>query len=211
MPFGPAGMLGLGVPRQSPLEEGEHAGDTDDDVMMIDDLGADRRNKARERRRSSRDRRSRSRSGSRGKKSKRRRSRSRSRSRERRGKRRSRSRERDDRKRRLDDDKRLVERAEERKKKGLPPMKEGYLTVCSTTLWVGHLSKLVQQDDLSDTFGTYGEVRFCLAMEILNFSLLAFQIVSIDLITPRGCAFVCMNRRMDANRFLSLSVFPSQL
>ena len=160
MPFGPVGMLGLGVPRQSPLEEGEHAGDTeDDDVMMIDDLGADRRNKARERRRSSRDRRSRSRSGSRGKKSKRRRSRSRSRSRERRGKRRSRSRERDDRKRRLDDDKRSVERAEERKKKGLPPMKEGFLTVCSTTLWVGHLSKLVQQDDLSDTFGTYGEVR----------------------------------------------------
>ena len=159
MPFGPAGMLGLGVPRQSPLEEGEHAGDTDDDVMMIDDLGAERRNKARERRRSSRDRRSRSRSGSRGKKSKRRRSRSRSRSRERRGKRRSRSRDRDDRKRRLDDDKRSVERAEERKKKGLPPMKEGFLTVCSTTLWVGHLSKLVQQDDLSDTFGTYGEVR----------------------------------------------------
>ena len=51
-----------------------------------------------------------------------------------------------------------MERLEERKKKGLPPVREGYLTVCSTTLWVGHLSKLVQQDDLSDTFGTYGEV-----------------------------------------------------
>ena len=149
MPFG----LGLGMPRQSPLEEGEHAGgDTDDDVMMIDDLGAERRNKGRERRRSSRERRSRSRSGSRGKKGKRRRSRTRSRSRERRGKRRSRSRE----KRRQDE--RDVERLEERKKKGLPPVREGYLTVCSTTLWVGHLSKLVQQDDLSDTFGTYGEV-----------------------------------------------------
>ena len=159
----PHGMLGHGgMPRQSPLEEGEHAGDTDDDVMMIDDMGMDRRGgKGRERRRSSRDRRSRSRSGSRGKKSKRRRSRSRSRSRDRsdrRGKRRSRSRDRDDRKRRQDDDKRESERQEERKKKGLPPIKEGYLTVCSTTLWVGHLSKLVQQDDLSDTFGTYGEV-----------------------------------------------------
>ena len=29
-----------------------------------------------------------------------------------------------------------------------------------------------------------------------------FKIVSIDLISPRGCAFVCMNRRMDANRAL---------
>ena len=26
------------MPRQSPLEEGEHAGDTDDDVMMIDEV-----------------------------------------------------------------------------------------------------------------------------------------------------------------------------
>ena len=34
------------------------------------------------------------------------------------------------------------------------------MTVCSTTLWVGHLSKLVQEDDLSDNFGTYGEVTF---------------------------------------------------
>ena len=65
-------------------------------------------------------------------------------------------------------------------------MREGHMTVCSTTLWVGHLSKLVQQDDLSDTFGTYGEI------------------VSIDLITPRGCAFVCMNRRMDAYRLVFL-------
>jgi hypothetical protein len=30
--------------------------------------------------------------------------------------------------------------------------------VCSTTLWVGHLSRLVQEDELSDIFGTYGEV-----------------------------------------------------
>ena len=165
MGFGhaPPGMMGLGVPRQSPLEEGEHAGDTDDDVMMIDDLGSKRAGKGRERRRSSRDRRSRSRSGSRGKRGKRRRSRSRSRSRDRRGKRRSRSRDRDDRKKRQDEDKRDFEKQEERKKKGLPPVKEGFLTLCSTTLWVGHLSKLVQQEDLSDTFGTYGEVRECIS------------------------------------------------
>jgi RNA-binding protein 16 len=52
--------------------------------------------------------------------------------------------------------------------------------VCSTTLWVGHLSKLVQQEELSDTFGKYGEI------------------VSIDMIPPRGCAFIVMDRRQDA-------------
>lgn len=60
-----------------------------------------------------------------------------------------------------------------------------YITVCSTTLWVGHLSKLVHQEDLSDTFGEYGDI------------------VSIDLIPPRGCAFIVMNRRQDAARCLS--------
>lgn len=57
--------------------------------------------------------------------------------------------------------------------------------VCSTTLWVGHLSKLVHQEDLSDTFGELGDI------------------VSIDLISPRGCAFICMNRRQDAYRALT--------
>lgn len=52
--------------------------------------------------------------------------------------------------------------------------------VCSTTLWVGHLSKLVAEEDLSDLFGEFGVVN------------------TINLIRPRGCAFVCMNRRMDA-------------
>lgn len=54
------------------------------------------------------------------------------------------------------------------------------IPVCSTTLWVGHLSKLVQQEELSDTFGKYGEI------------------VSIDMIPPRGCAFIVMHRRQDA-------------
>ncbi|KAG8318093.1 RNA binding [Homalodisca vitripennis] len=58
------------------------------------------------------------------------------------------------------------------------------LSVCSTTLWIGHLSKLVQQEELSDTFGEFGDI------------------VSIDLIPPRGCAFICMNRRQDAYRAL---------
>ena len=144
--------------RGSPLEEGE-AGDTDDDVMMIDDMGMPGRGGGRGGpQRRSRDRRSRSRSGSRGRRNKKRRSRSRSRDRGggRGGRRRSRSRG-------GEPDRRELERLEERKKKGLPPVRDGFLTVCSTTLWVGHLSKLVQQDDLSDNFGTYGEVngRYC--------------------------------------------------
>ena len=57
-------------------------------------------------------------------------------------------------------------------------------SVCSTTLWVGHLSKLVGDDDLSDMFGEFGTVE------------------SIKLISPRGCAFICMNRRQDAARCL---------
>ncbi|XP_037079200.1 SR-related and CTD-associated factor 8-like, partial [Pollicipes pollicipes] len=76
------------------------------------------------------------------------------------------------------------ERERERKKRGLPALKPDHLGVCSTTLWVGHLSKLVHQEDLSDLFGEYGDV------------------LSIDLIPPRGCAFICMNRRQDAARAL---------
>lgn len=59
-----------------------------------------------------------------------------------------------------------------------------FIIVCSTTLWVGHLSKLVHQEELSDTFGEFGDV------------------VSIDLIPPRGCAFIVMHRRQDAARCL---------
>ena len=59
------------------------------------------------------------------------------------------------------------------------------LLVCSTTLWLGHVSKLVQTDDISDVFGEYGDI------------------VSIDLIPPRGCAFVVMNRRQDAQTCLN--------
>ncbi|KAK6636800.1 hypothetical protein RUM43_010463 [Polyplax serrata] len=59
------------------------------------------------------------------------------------------------------------------------------IVLCSTTLWVGHLSKLVQQEELSDTFGEFGDI------------------VSIDVIPPRGCAFICMNRRQDAARALT--------
>lgn len=73
----------------------------------------------------------------------------------------------------------------ERRRKGLPDIRKEHLSVCSTTLWVGHLSKLVQQEELSDTFGKFGDI------------------VSIDMIVPRGCAFIAMNRRQDAYRAMS--------
>eukprot|EP00096_Caligus_rogercresseyi_P001282 TRINITY_DN1204_c1_g4_i1.p1 TRINITY_DN1204_c1_g4~~TRINITY_DN1204_c1_g4_i1.p1 ORF type:complete len:1087 (+),score=453.83 TRINITY_DN1204_c1_g4_i1:186-3446(+) len=143
------------------LEEGERA-ETDEDIQIVEDRSSYR---SRSRDRSKR-RRSRSRSPGRSRKSRR----SRSRSRDRSGRRRERDEEREKRK--------------EREKKGLPPIKKDHLSVCSTTLWVGHLSRLVAEDHLSDIFGEYGEI------------------VSIDLIPPRGCAFVCMNRRMDAAKAL---------
>ena len=167
----------------------------DGDVEILDDGGGrwrgegksrwgSRRSRSRSPRRSSRrGRRSRSRSYER--RSSRRRSRSRSRSKDRRDREAER------------------EKRREREKKGLPPIKKGYLSgktsfcpifqavvsritfaVCSTTLWVGHLSKLVAEEDLSDMFGQFGEI------------------ITINLIPPRGCAFICMNRRMDATKAL---------
>ncbi|KAI5639490.1 RNA recognition motif domain-containing protein [Phthorimaea operculella] len=77
------------------------------------------------------------------------------------------------------------EKQKEREKKGLPPIKKENLSVCSTTLWVGHLSKLATQEELSDLFGSHGGV------------------VSIDVVAPRGCAFVVMERRRDAYKALT--------
>ncbi|TMW48093.1 hypothetical protein DOY81_006833 [Sarcophaga bullata] len=121
--------------------------------------------------------RSRSRSRDRGGRNRRGRSRSRSRSRSPRSNRRRTSRERE---RSTRDKEKDREHERERRRKGLPDIKKDHLSVCSTTLWVGHLSKLVYQEELSDTFGEYGDI------------------VSIDQIVPRGCAFIVMNRRQDA-------------
>lgn len=77
------------------------------------------------------------------------------------------------------------ERDRERRKKYLPPFKKNHLAVVSTTLWVGHLSKLIHQDDLYGLFQPIGDI------------------VSLNLISPRGCAFLCMNRRQDAARIMS--------
>lgn len=147
--------------QQSLMQPMSAQNEVEDDIQIVDDSRGGRRGRSR----SPRDR----------KRTRSHRSRSRSRDRSGRGRsRRSRSRERDSDR----------EKRREREKKGLPTLKKGYLSVCSTTLWVGHLSKLVADEDLSDLFGEYGVVE------------------SINLIPPRGCAFVHMNRRMDANKAL---------
>lgn len=82
---------------------------------------------------------------------------------------------------------RQAERAAERERRCLPKIRDKHLTVCSSTLWLGHLPKSVSEVDISDAFGEYGTIS------------------SIDLVPPRGCAYVCMDRRQDAKRALDES------
>lgn len=80
---------------------------------------------------------------------------------------------------------REMERTAERERKCLPKIRDKHLTVCSSTLWLGHVPKQVSEADISDAFGEFGTIN------------------SIDLIPPRGCAYVCMDRRQDAKRALN--------
>ncbi|KAG7509695.1 SCAF8 isoform X1 [Solea senegalensis] len=129
--------------------------------------------------------RSRTRSRSHSRSPKRRRSRSRSGSRKRKHRKRSRSRSRDRKRkssRSYSSERRAREREKERQKKGLPPIRSKTLSVCSTTLWVGQVDKKATQQDLTNLFEEFG------------------QIESINMIPPRGCAYICMVHRQDAYR-----------
>ncbi|XP_039987318.1 SR-related and CTD-associated factor 4-like isoform X2 [Xiphias gladius] len=124
-------------------------------------------------------RRSRSRSGSRS--PRRRRSRSSSRSRRSRHQRsHSHSREQRWRSRSRSQDRSEREKDRERRQKGLPSIKTQTLSVCSTTLWVGQLDKKTQQSDVMSLLEEFG------------------QIESINMIPPRGCAYIVMVHRQDA-------------
>ncbi|KAM7398092.1 hypothetical protein PAMA_006119 [Pampus argenteus] len=114
----------------------------------------------------------RSRSNSRTRRSRHRRSRSRSKDRRHHSPR-SRSQERKER-----------EKERERRQKGLPPPKSETLSICSTTLWVGQLDKRTQQQDVACILEEFG------------------QIESINMIPPRGCAYIVMIHRQDAFRAL---------
>ncbi|XP_019944168.1 SR-related and CTD-associated factor 4-like isoform X2 [Paralichthys olivaceus] len=110
-----------------------------------------------------------------------RRRRSRSSSRSRRSRhRRSHSRSRDQRLRSRSQDRNEREKDRERRQKGLPSIKSQTLSVCSTTLWVGQLDKKTQQSDVMSLLEEFG------------------QIESINMIPPRGCAYIVMVHRQDA-------------
>ncbi|XP_061902748.1 SR-related and CTD-associated factor 4-like [Entelurus aequoreus] len=124
----------------------------------------------------------RSRSGSRS--PKRRRSRSNSRTRRSRH-RRSRSRDRRQQSpRSRSQERKERERERERRQKGLPPSKNETLSICSTTLWVGQLDKRTQQQDVACLLEEFGPID------------------SINMIPPRGCAYIVMIHRHDAFRAL---------
>ncbi|CAI9532099.1 unnamed protein product [Staurois parvus] len=129
----------------------------------------------------------RARSKSRSRSPRKRRSRSRSGSRKRKHRKRSRSKSRERKRktsRSYSSERRAREREKERQKKGLPPIRSKTLSVCSTTLWVGQVDKKATQQDLTNVFEEFG------------------QIESINMIPPRGCAYVCMVHRQDAFRAL---------
>ncbi|XP_053279094.1 SR-related and CTD-associated factor 4 [Pleuronectes platessa] len=115
-----------------------------------------------------------------------RRRRSRSTSRSRRSRhRRSHSRSREQRVRSRSQDRNEREKDRERRQKGLPTIKSQTLSVCSTTLWVGQLDKKTQQSDVMCLLEEFG------------------QIESINMIPPRGCAYIVMVHRQDANTALN--------
>ncbi|KAG9348438.1 hypothetical protein JZ751_002173 [Albula glossodonta] len=174
---GPQIFVG-GYPPQNEVYTQQMAQQSQEVPMVIDQpLLRDGKHRLESRRSRSRSgsrspRRRRSRSNSRSRRSRYRRSRSRSRER-RRSSPRSRSQERSER-----------ERDRERRQRGLPHMKSSTLSVCSTTLWVGQLDKRTQQQDVASLLEEFG------------------QIESINMIPPRGCAYIVMVHRQDAFRAL---------
>uniref|UniRef100_A0A8C4NM72 SR-related CTD associated factor 8 n=1 Tax=Eptatretus burgeri TaxID=7764 RepID=A0A8C4NM72_EPTBU len=97
---------------------------------------------------------------------------------------RDRGRERDRRSRRSSRSLSRERREQDRQRRGLPPLQNATLSVLSTTLWVGQLDKRVIQQDIAAMFQEFGPIE------------------SINMIPPRGCAYVCMTHRHDALRAL---------
>ncbi|XP_051966148.1 SR-related and CTD-associated factor 4b [Xyrauchen texanus] len=140
-------------------------------------VGRHKQSRSRSPRRGLASRSQRSRSGSRSRHSRHHRTRSRSRERQKRSPR-ARSEERREREREREKDR-------ERRQKGLPSIKKETLSVCSTTLWIGQLDKKTLKQDIMCLMEEFG------------------QIESINMIPPRGCAYIVMVHRQDANTALS--------
>jgi len=68
-----------------------------------------------------------------------------------------------------------------RYRRGMPPLKDGFISVCSRTLWIGNISGKVSEAELMGNVEEFGKVQ------------------SINMIPPRGCAFIVMETRQDAS------------
>lgn len=153
-------------------EEGEYLEEAQDEDFREQQEFRDRDDRdRRDRRRRSSHSRDKSRS-----RTPKRRKRTRSRSRDRR--RRSRSRDRHRRSRSRERERKEKER--ERKKKGLPAVRGNFVTICTTTIWIGHLNKFTSEEELKTELEHYGPVE------------------NINMVPPRGCAYVVMTNRKDA-------------
>ncbi|XP_057207237.1 SR-related and CTD-associated factor 4b isoform X1 [Triplophysa rosa] len=83
------------------------------------------------------------------------------------------------------EERREREKERERRQKGLPSIRKEHLSVCSTTLWIGQLDKKTQKQDIMSLMEEFGQVE------------------SINMIPPRGCAYVVMVHRQDAHTALN--------
>ncbi|CAB4011716.1 splicing factor, arginine serine-rich 15-like [Paramuricea clavata] len=69
--------------------------------------------------------------------------------------------------------------------KWVPPIKEGHISVCSRTIWLGRMHRNTTKESLEELFQEFGEVQI------------------IDMVPPRGCAYIQMAEREAAYHSLS--------
>ncbi|KAL7677446.1 hypothetical protein ACOME3_003685 [Neoechinorhynchus agilis] len=72
----------------------------------------------------------------------------------------------------------------EKTRKHIVPVKEKHMTICTRTVWIGHLPKTVEEELIKTMVANFGEAE------------------SVNLIGPRGCAYICFKFREDAEKFL---------
>ena len=75
------------------------------------------------------------------------------------------------------------EKEKRRKKDGLPPLKERHIMFCTLTIWIGKVSTKADKSDLDTLFQDLG-----------------IETVDINMIPPRGCAYILLGTRKEAAR-----------
>jgi hypothetical protein len=93
-------------------------------------------------------------------------------------------------------------------RKGLPNIRDKHVTICSKTIWLGHLNKSTSEETLIKELLNIIGSSSSLTCSVSNFKSMSndekqkWFIVSVDLIPPRGCAFVEFNERRTAHKCL---------